>query len=259
MVRSALGTLARLVGALLVAALISGLAYYGWTFARASPRFGVRHLSFRGVVHANEEELTRRAGLVAGTNIFRIDLARAAREMEQDPWVRQASIERELPDTLRVSVTEHRPVAILALGPLYVLDDHNRIFKRVTPTDHLDLPVITGLTREMVEQGRDADALVTARSIVAAWARLPLAAYAPLGELHADFDAGERTWTAWAGDRAPVRVELGSFDFEGPAAVPAVLGRLERVWTELERRHARPKSIDVGNRLRPDWVAVELE
>jgi cell division protein FtsQ len=258
-VRSATTAVLRVVGALALTAALGYGAFAAWGYLRTSEKFALRSLAFTGVGHASEEELTRSAGLVAGTNIFAIDLAAAARAMEAEPWVHRVRIARELPDTLRIAVDEHHAVALVAVGGLYAVDADGILFKRVTSGDKLDLPVITGLSRDEVEQGKDRGALATALGIVEAYGVHGMGERAPLSELHVGGDGGELAWTAFCGDE-PVEVHLGPIGkADGPDAVVAVLGRLVRVWDELEHRGARARSIDLGNRQRPEWVAARLE
>ena len=101
-------------------------------------------------MHAQESELIRRSGLVLGENLFRVDLPRVARAMESHPWVESALLTRRLPGTLVVNIEEHHPAALVQLGEksMYVLDEEGRLFKRAVPEDRLDLPVVTGLSRE---------------------------------------------------------------------------------------------------------------
>ena len=57
-------------------------------------------------------------------------------------------VTRRFPDRVSVEVAEHVPAALAVLGDLYVLDEEGEPFKRVTPGDGLDLPLVTGLDRE---------------------------------------------------------------------------------------------------------------
>src|SRR5262249_56318485 len=49
-------------------------------------------------------------------------------------------------------VEERAPVALASLGDLYVVDADGAPFKRVSPAEALDLPLLTGLTREQAEK-----------------------------------------------------------------------------------------------------------
>ena len=62
-----------------------------------------------GVVSA--DQLRRWAGVKPGENLFALDLARVKRDLEMVPLISSVSVERVLPRTLRIRVTEREPVA----------------------------------------------------------------------------------------------------------------------------------------------------
>src|SRR5689334_6953262 len=57
------------------------------------------------------EQLRRWAGVRSGQNLLALDLARVKRDLELVPLVSSVSIERVLPRTLRIRVTEREAVA----------------------------------------------------------------------------------------------------------------------------------------------------
>lgn len=57
------------------------------------------------------EEIQRRAGLKLGQNLFALDLARMKHDLERVPMIRSVTLERVLPGTLRLRVTERLPIA----------------------------------------------------------------------------------------------------------------------------------------------------
>src|SRR2546429_1077936 len=68
--------------------------------------------------------------------------------MQGGPWVGSARVGRRLPGEVVGSIAEHRPAALVELGGLYVLDDEGRLFKRAVADDGLDLPILTGISRQ---------------------------------------------------------------------------------------------------------------
>ena len=57
------------------------------------------------------DQLHRWAGVRAGENLLALDLARVKRDLEMIPLVQFVSVERILPHTLRICITEREPVA----------------------------------------------------------------------------------------------------------------------------------------------------
>ena len=57
------------------------------------------------------DQLRRWAGVKPGENLLALDLARVKRDLELVPLVQSVSVERILPRTLRIRVTEREPIA----------------------------------------------------------------------------------------------------------------------------------------------------
>lgn len=133
-----------------------------------TPQLGARTLEVTGISHCSREEVLAAARLTVGSNVLAVDLERAARQIERLPWVARATVTRQLPDTLRVAIEERAPAALVAVGGLYLASADGTLFKRAEPGDPVDLPVVTGLSRESFrdrpdgarEQVRDSLALM---------------------------------------------------------------------------------------------------
>lgn len=260
--RRVLAGLARVIVALGLAAAIVAGAVAGWHKVRTGGQLRVKNVAFIGNERASNAELLALAGPLEGRNILAVDLAAAARGMERHPWVTHARVVRDLPDTLRVTVEERTAAALVSAGGLYVVDPNGIPFKPALATDQLDLPVISGVSRETLTNpdGSSNASVVTAIRLIQAYEKRNLSAREPLSEVRVVEEAGEPAYTLYCGDDA-LEVKLGVIrDSERETA--AVLDRLERVWgkiDELERRGTHARSIDLGNRLRPDWVPARLE
>lgn len=257
LVRSVGGTIARLLGALALTAVVLGGAVAGYAWMRSSPTFEVREITVAGTRLSDPTELQKRAALVTGVNIFSVDLASAARAIELEPWVLRARVARELPAALRVVVEERMPVALIAVDDLYAVDTEGVLFKRATSADPIDLPVITGLTRDALlgEKRRDAD-LRGALDLVKAWETSDVGSRLPLAEVNVGTEGGETSYTAYCDEDPVLEVRLGVL---GDGVLAETMDRLVRVSGELARRGVRARSIDLGNRQRPDWVAARLD
>ncbi|HUM13567.1 MAG TPA: FtsQ-type POTRA domain-containing protein [Myxococcaceae bacterium] len=222
-----------------------GLQLEGW--AASSPRFALRNLKVSGLRRATDKELLRLAGLAPGVNLWSLDPAAVAQAMGAHPWVRTVEVTRSLPDTLQLRVEERAPVALASLGDLYVVDADGAPFKRVSPAEALDLPLLTGLARETAERDPAGTAarLREGLSVVEAYQRAferPRLSEVQLGE------AGFELITADG-----VRVVFGRDDLDGQ------LRRLRRVRDELQQRGLLAAAIHLENRVRPGWVAVQVQ
>jgi cell division protein FtsQ len=249
--RSVADAALRTLAAAAVSAAVSLAVWEGYRWATASDAFSLREIRFGGLAHAREAELIQRSGLGLGENVFRLDLHRAARAMEGHPWVASATLERRLPGTILVSVIEHRPAALVQLGGLYVLDEEGRLFKRAAPEDALDLPILTGVSREAwaARAPEQQLRLFGALHLIDTWQASGFS-IASLSEVRLDEGGG---FTVFAHDGTAVQeVRLGSSD------VSLKLQRLAQIRAALARRGERASRIDLDNPARPDQAAATL-
>lgn len=245
---------ARVLGKLLLAAAVLGGAGYGlhalWVFATTSPRFAIETIEITGNERATADELRALLGIVPGDNLFLADTAAAVSGLLSHPWVREARVERRFPQGIAVAVLEREPRALLDLGRLYLLDEQDEVFKRALPGDPIDLPVITGVSREeWTEAPREArERIREAMELLDAVDRRPALAGLPVAEVHLD---PAEDLTLYLGDDG-LAVKLGRDGIESK------LDRLERVFVELERRGERAELLRLDNRTRPGWIAARL-
>ncbi|HLJ64404.1 MAG TPA: FtsQ-type POTRA domain-containing protein [Stellaceae bacterium] len=71
----------------------------------------VARVELEGRDRENPQSVRHALGLEIGTPILGIDLAAAKARLEALPFVREAAIERRLPDTIYVQLTERQPLA----------------------------------------------------------------------------------------------------------------------------------------------------
>jgi cell division protein FtsQ len=73
----------------------------------------LRHLEVVGTTSLTRAEAVRLAGLSSSTNVLWFDPGAIERRLESDPWVATATVSRRLPGTIRISVVERVPVAMI--------------------------------------------------------------------------------------------------------------------------------------------------
>jgi cell division protein FtsQ len=97
--------------ALLVLALLAAMVVAGWWVLR-NPVFAVKRITVVGDTSHNSVA-TLRAHVTPKMvgNFYTLDLAQTRTAFEAVPWVRKATVRREFPDRLKVTVQEHQAVA----------------------------------------------------------------------------------------------------------------------------------------------------
>jgi cell division protein FtsQ len=178
------------------ALLVGGREVY--EYATTSPRFEVQHFIYEPTSHVDDEALRELLAIAPGTNILACDLPELSERIAAHPWVAQATITRNLPDTLEIRVVEHEPEAIILAERFYLVDGDGKPFKPVERGERGELPVITGIDREQLREDREA----ATREIADALAviRLYQSKQRPrLGEIHLDDDRSITLYTAETG------------------------------------------------------------
>lgn len=103
-------TAARGRRALIVVMVVAVLGTAAWMVTR-SPLLDVDHLVVRGNHQASTEDVLAAGHLERGDAMVWLDVDTAEGAITALPWVRTARVERQWPDTVRVTVRERRAVA----------------------------------------------------------------------------------------------------------------------------------------------------
>lgn len=113
----------------------------------------------RGGHRSNKEALLVAAGTNYGDPLMSIDLGQVANDMVGHPWVRTATVRRQLPNRLHIDVQEHTPKALTMLGSLWLVNTLGEPFKPFVSDDGFSLPIITGLVPQSAAAAASAPAL----------------------------------------------------------------------------------------------------
>lgn len=118
----------------------------GWQayrFMTQADMFLVSGVDVRGAHHLGEAELKAIVGPFTGQNIFRADLQSAVRRARVNPWIKEATIHRSLPNRIAMTVLERVPALMLeADSGRYLMDSEAVVIDRVPAGAAYSLPVI---------------------------------------------------------------------------------------------------------------------
>lgn len=138
------------------------------------------------------DQLRNWAGAKVGNNLFALDLSRIKRDLELAPAVQMAAVERVLPHTLKIRVTEREPVAQIVVPSLragekplvYLLDAGGFVMHPLTPLQRSvplqpgeQYPQITGVNTTELRPGRAVESapLLAALRLITAFEHSPMA------------------------------------------------------------------------------------
>jgi len=239
---------------ILAAVLLAGcvaVGRLGRDYVRTSEAFALKELSADGFERITEAEVLETAGLALGQNVFDVAPEAAVSALESHPWIATATVERRLPGTMRVTVTERRAAAILALdAELYLVGDDGTLFKAFEPGDPVDLPVVTGVRRDRFVADRPyrTSVLLEVVALMHDYRAAGLWRREPIGEMHVGRDDAI---TLHVGEDG-MEVRLGRGPFRQK------LRKLRRVLDRLDERESRALYVYLDNVRRPDRVTVRL-
>ena len=148
---STAGRVLLLIAALIVLGGFIATAYLLKSYLDRDARFriaGAGNIAVSGLTEVSRAEMLPVFGEDIGRNIFFVPLSERRKQLEQLPWVERATVMRLLPDQIRVSVVERRPVAFVRLGQQIGLVDASGVLLTMPAAmmaqRHYSFPVVTG-------------------------------------------------------------------------------------------------------------------
>jgi len=161
-------------------------------FVFENEAFAVRDLNIQTDGTIPIAQLRQWAGVKPGDNLLALDLARIKRDIELAPMIETAAVERVLPHTLRVRVTEREPIARIKLPQLqprggvvmvsYYLDEGGHVIQPLpgqpgTAAHNADsLPVLSGVNAAELRPGSAVSSprVIAALRLIAAFESSPM-------------------------------------------------------------------------------------
>jgi cell division protein FtsQ len=223
----------------LIGGIIAHSAQKGGTIAALQERFGraidlrVQNIEFHGQSNTPEPLLRAALGVSTGDPILGFSVEGARKRIESLSWVEHVAVERRLPGTIYVDLTERRPYAIWQnQGKFQLIDRNGEVVTNEDVAAFADLPLVVGLgaPAHAAEMLTDLGAVPDIKSRVVAIVRV-----------------GERRWNLQLKNNVTVMLPEGH-----EAAALARLADLQAQQQLLDR-----KLLFVDMRL-PDRLAVRV-
>lgn len=144
------GRILRLVAnTLLACSVVLGGAWLVQQMHRDT-RFSVRSIEITGSVNSDVSDLKRISGQWNGANLFELEIESLRAELTGLPWVESVAVEKRIPDTLVIRVSERSPVALQDTEDgLWYVDRDGRAFAKVSQqAGNPDLPFVSGASAD---------------------------------------------------------------------------------------------------------------
>lgn len=146
-----------LLWSVLAAAFIAA-AFFIYQFATSSPLLLLKkpdQVAIVGNHIVSREAMLKEFVRDANQSVLQIPLDQRRDEIEQIPWVESASVQRILPNRIRVQITERTPIAFLRSGTeLALIDAHGVILDRPEGED-FQFPIVSGVGENLQRDERE--------------------------------------------------------------------------------------------------------
>lgn len=220
------------IGLVVAAPLAAGAAY---RYVTKLPLFSISDVKVSGLRYVRKDDFIRYIGDPRGTCVLRFNMQGALRRASGNPWIKNAIIRREFPDTVRFEVVERVPAAIAETASgRFLVDSEGYAVSPATGPGWEFLPVIEyrpakgpGLLDEKAAEG-----------FRCALTLLKVVRSEPSERL-----LGARP--VIAPDGAPCLVLSGALVKVGDGPYEEKVRRLSEVVRDLDRRSARAEFIDL--------------
>jgi cell division septal protein FtsQ len=143
----------RIVTVLSISVLIVA-SMYAYNFLTTAESFAVHEVEFRGMSRIDSSEIEELLADLTGQNILLVSLDLYEDRIKMNPRVERVELKRVLPDKVACEVKEREPVALIFAGRFLEVDRQGMVMADDEYTAILDLPIITGLAVDEVEEGK---------------------------------------------------------------------------------------------------------
>ena len=214
--------------------VLGGLHMSAWVSSDSS--FRVLQVEVAGCQYSSESDVRAAAKPLIGKRIFGVDLDSVQERIAGMPYVMEARVSRIFPSTVRITLVEKQPLALLNDRVMCPVDETGLLMPRLKPGAKLDLPIISGM--RVTKRGANTKLPERALSLLQFMQALNDAntvLYQQISEFHVD---GKMNLTLFL-------VREGVPVYLGKEAWSEKCDRLQTVLKQIEMRAERVASIDL--------------
>lgn len=118
-----------------------------------SPLMNIDAVAIAGNQVVSNKHVDQLANHPQGQNLFLYKKGEAIRSLESHPYIKEASIHRQLPHRLSIEVKERRAVGVLVNRGIFLQFSADGLLLNSTPTlENTTIPIITGISLKAVPQ-----------------------------------------------------------------------------------------------------------
>ncbi len=123
-------------------------------FIGSLPIFNIQTVEVNGIKIINEETIISKIFYKDNVNIFAINRRKLKNQLEKLPYVKEANIEKELPNKLIINITERKNIGYILYGDdIYVYIDGEGVVLEVQNYTREQRPFFMGLNVSEITKG----------------------------------------------------------------------------------------------------------
>ncbi|RMD85854.1 MAG: FtsQ-type POTRA domain-containing protein [Calditrichaeota bacterium] len=123
------------------------------TWVGAEEIFQLKTIKIEGNRLISQSELKSLIKIDSSLSLLKIDLQSIERQIRKHPLIKEVTVSRLLPSTLKIKVKEREPLALLNQGVLVAVDEYGSILPEINTTLLCDYPVISSIQINNPDQG----------------------------------------------------------------------------------------------------------
>jgi len=201
------------LGVLLVLAGTGLGLWEGYQAVVGLPYFRVAEIQVEGNLQVAAQDIVGSLGLKPETSILEVDLPALTQRVLQNPWIKEASVQRRLPLSLTIQVVERMPEAVFIADRHYLLSADGVILAELGEDELPTLPTLRAPTPRQVDVG---ERILTSEMVqgLSVWRQFQLANALQGERAHEIAIAGDGSYVVNLGQRMPA-IRLHAQDLEG--------------------------------------------
>ena len=205
--------LLKVLGVLLALGGTGAGLWEGYRALLRLPYFRVVEIQVEGNLQVATQDISHSLGLTPETSILEVDLKALARRVLENPWIKEASVQRRLPLSLTIQVVERMPEAVFIADRRYLLSVDGVILAALSQDELPTLPTLRAATPRHVAIG---ERILTSEMIqgLAVWRQFQLANALQGERAHEIAMAGDGSYVVNLGQWMPA-IRLHAQDLEG--------------------------------------------
>lgn len=112
-----------------------------------SPLFNILHIEVKGISKLTENIIINESHIVYGQNILKLNKNKIKESLNDNPYIKNVTINRKWPDTVMIDVIEKEPMGkIRFFGSDILIDDEAYILEVSTDGSNIDLPLLNNIS-----------------------------------------------------------------------------------------------------------------